>query len=146
MLLVVGLGWGGYIGYRKFAPYYGLGYAIGRTGTVNDVTFTVTDARCGLTKPPSRDLRPVKGQFCVIDMSAANTSNKIRYISLSLFAVQLDTGSRVAPIAAGMSSLSVKIEPGKTQDLELVYDVWNGIRMDNLKVQIGYETANIPLI
>lgn len=146
MLLVVGLGWGGYVGYRKFAPYYGLGYSTGRTGTVSDVTFTVDEARCGLDKPPSRQMSPVKGQFCLLKITAKNGSDKARYVSLAMFSVQLDTGSQVRPMSAAMSSLSIKMPPGESQELQLVYDVWKGIRMDSLKVQIGYESTNIPLV
>ncbi|MGH3713247.1 MAG: DUF4352 domain-containing protein [Micromonosporaceae bacterium] len=146
MLLVIGLGWGGYVAYRQFAPYYGLGYATGRTGTVSDVTFTVADARCGLDQPPDKPARSVKGQFCLVDLGAKNTSDKVRFVSLSMFSVQLDTGSRVSPSRTAMSSLSVRLNPGESHNLVLVYDVWSGVRMDNLKVQIGYETANIPLI
>jgi hypothetical protein len=146
MLLVIGLGWGGYYAYRQFAPYYGLGYATGSTGSVQDVNFTVTDARCGLQEPPSKKAKPVKGQFCVVEIGAVNTSDKVRYLTLAMFSVQLDTGSRANPTRTAMSELSVKLAPGESKDLELVYDVWNGSRMDNIKVQIGYETANIPLI
>lgn len=146
MLLVVGLGWGGYVGYRNFAPYYGLGYTTGRAGTVNDVTFTVAEARCGLDKPPTRQLKSVKGQFCLVTVSAVNNATKARFVSLTMFSVQLDTGSQIRPVSAAMSSLSVKMAPGETEELQLVYDVWDGIRMDSLKVQIGYESTNIPLI
>ncbi|MGH3738634.1 MAG: DUF4352 domain-containing protein [Micromonosporaceae bacterium] len=146
MLLVVGLGWGGYVGYRQLAPYYGLGYATGRDGTVAGVTFTVTDARCGLTEPPGKQLTSVKGQFCTVEISARNSGSKPRFVSLTLFSVQLDTGYSVRPATSAMTALSLKIEPGQTQKIHLVYDVWEGIRMDSLKVQIGYETANIPLV
>lgn len=145
MLLVVGLVWGGYSAYRYFAPYYGLGYITGRSGSVNDVAFTVTTARCGLDSIPDATAKPTKGQFCTVGLKATNNGEKSRYLSLSMFTVQLDTGSRSNPVSRLMSTLSLELEPGETRELELVYDVFDGVRMDNLKVQIGYETSNIPL-
>jgi hypothetical protein len=145
MLLAVGLIWGGYVAYRYFAPYYGLGYITGRSGSVEDVVFTVTEARCGLDGVPGADMAPGRGQFCVLDITASNNSPKSRYLSLSMFSVQMDTGARANPASRVMSTLSLELESGETRDLKLVYDVFDGVRMDSLKVQIGYETSNIPL-
>jgi hypothetical protein len=145
MLLLVGLAWGGYAAYRYFAPYYGLGYIVGRSGAVEDVVFTVTEARCGLDHVPQVAESPGKGQFCLVDVKAENNSPKSRYLSLSMFSVQLDTGSRANPASRVMSIRSLKLDAGEAKDLHLVYDVLDGVRMDSLKVQIGYETSNIPL-
>ncbi|HEX6076799.1 MAG TPA: DUF4352 domain-containing protein [Micromonosporaceae bacterium] len=145
MLLIVGLAWGGYSAYRYFAPYYGLGYITGRSGSVEDVVFTVTEARCGLDDLPDADATPGKGQFCLVNVKATNNSSKSRYLSLSMFSVQLDTGSRANPASRVMIKRSLELEAGQTTDLYLIYDVFDGIRMDTLKVQIGYETSNIPL-
>ncbi|HEX2418518.1 MAG TPA: DUF4352 domain-containing protein [Micromonosporaceae bacterium] len=145
MLLLVGLLWGGYAAYRYFAPYYGLGYITGRSGTVQDVVFTVTEARCGLDRVPQTDESPDKGQFCVVNVKATNNSPKSRYLSLSMFSMHLDTGSRANPVSRMMSTRSLELETGETRDLHLVYDILDGARMENLKVQIGYETSNIPL-
>lgn len=145
MLLVIGLVWGGYAAYRYFAPYYGLGYVAGRSGSVEEVVFTVKEARCGLDAAPGKDMTPGRGQFCIVDVTVSNNSPKDRYLTLSMFSVQLDTGSRANPASRVMNTLSLELESGETRDLTLVYDVLDGVRMDSLKVQIGYETSNIPL-
>ncbi len=145
-LLLVGLVWGGYVGYRNFAPYYGIGYTTGRSAAVQGVTFKVTSARCGLDAVPASSTKPVKGQFCVVDALATNNSATTRYLSLSMFSVQLDSGSRANPTSSAMRALSSKLRAGEDQDLQFVYDVWDGVRMESVKVQIGYETAQIPLL
>ena len=146
VLLIVGLVWGGITAYRHFAPYYGLGYASGATGTVSDVTFTVDQARCGLDSVPNSTAKPVKGQFCVVELRAVNNSDSERYLSLLQFTVDLDRGVRALPAQSAMRTLSTKLDAGESRRLMLVYDVWEGVRMDTLKVQIGFETANIPLV
>lgn len=146
MLLLVGLGWGGYQAYRYFAPYYGLGYVTGRSGAVHDVQFTVDAARCGLDAVPDSDAKPIRGQFCVVDITATNRSDKDRYVSLAMFSVELDGGARANPTGTAMKQMSIKLQAGEDKDLELVYDIWDGARMGSLKVQIAYETANIPLL
>ena len=145
MLMLVGLGWGGYQAYQYVAPYYGMGYVSGRSGVVHDVQVTVDAARCGLDAIPGSDAKPVRGQFCTVDITAKNESDKDRYISLAIFSVELDGGTRANPTGTAMKQLSVKLTPGESKNLELVYDIWDGARMGSLKVQIAYETANVPL-
>lgn len=146
LAVVLALAAGGYVAYRAVAPQFGLAYAPGGTAAINGVAFTVTRAERGLTSAPETDARPSKSQFCVVDLNAENQTDSNRYLVLSLFNVNLDSGLQADPSGSAMQTLSVKVDPGESRDLQLVYDVWDGVRMSAVQVQIGYETELIPLV
>lgn len=146
LAVVLALATGGYVAYRAFAPQFGLAYAPGGTAAINGVAFTVLRAECGLTSAPETDARPAKSQFCLVDLNAENKTDSNRHLVLSLFNVNLDSGLQADPAGSAMQTLSVKLEPGESRDLQLVYDVWDGVRMSEVQVQIGYETELIALV
>lgn len=146
LIAVIALLLGGYYAYQTYAPRFGWGYTPGGTAAINGVAFTVADAQCGLSAAPVTDARPSKAQFCTVDLSAENQTDSNRYLVLSLFSVNLDSGLQADPSSTAMQTLSVKLAPGESQDLQLVYDVWDGVQMTEVQVQIGYETELIPLV
>lgn len=146
LVLVIALLVGGYYAYRTYAPWLGWGYAPGGTAAINGVAFTVVDAECGLSQAPLTGARPSKAQFCTVDLNAENQVDSNRYLVLSLFSVNLNSGLQADPSSTAMQTLSVKLAPGESKDLQLVYDVWDGVQMTEVQVQIGYETDLIRLV
>ncbi|MGH3742113.1 MAG: hypothetical protein ACRDT1_12365 [Micromonosporaceae bacterium] len=146
LLVVLLLATGGYFAYLHFASKLGLGYATGGAATINQVTFTVTAATCGLRTPPGKEYQPTKAQFCTIDLDIANKSNARQYLVLSLFEVRLDPPITVGPATAAMQELSVELARQQLQHVTLVYDLWDGVQMRELLIRIGYQAERISLV
>jgi hypothetical protein len=145
LVLAVLLGTGGYLGYRAVAPYFGGGYRTGGSTSVDDVTLTLTAARCGLSSAPDSPVKPV-GQFCTVEVSADNHSDDGAFIDFHDWSVDLDVGIRgVGPTVNAMQLPVAVVLKGHSQTLDLVFDVPTGARLSALNTKIGIRTGSIRM-
>lgn len=145
LVLAVLVGTGGYLGYRALAPYFGGGYRTGGSTTVDDVTLTVTGARCGLKSAPDSPVKPV-GQFCTVEVGATNHADDGAFIDFHDWSVDLDVGIRdVGPSVNAMQLPVAVILKGRPQTLDLVFDVPTGARLSALNTTIGIRTGHVRM-